>query len=71
MVVDKPKQILLKVENFTRSVDLLKNSIKSFDLKLSEKTRSRYGKSTFYNYDVTNTDILAIDGVTETIDQTQ
>ena len=71
MVVDKPKQILLKVENFTRSVDLLKNSIKSFDLKLSEKTRSRYGKSTFYNYDVANTDILAIDGVTETIDQTQ
>ncbi len=71
MVVDKPKQILIKVESFTRSVDILKNSIKSFDLKLSEKTRRRYGKSTSYNYEVYNTDVLAVKGVVETKNQSQ
>jgi len=47
MIVNKPKQILLKVENFTTAVDVFKNKIKSFD-KTSESPVSRYGKSMIY-----------------------
>lgn len=65
MVADKPKQILMKVEDFTMSVDLLKNKIKSFDMSREHVTTTRYGKRTHYNTNKLNTDRLAIEGVVE------
>ena len=49
MVVDKPKQIHLKVENFTIAVDLLKNRIKSYETDGTETTMTRYGKKCTFN----------------------
>lgn len=49
MVVGKPKQIHMKVENFTVAVDLLKNRIKSYNKDDTEVTNTRYGKRTKFN----------------------
>lgn len=49
MVAGKPKQIHLKVEEFTIAVDLLKNRIKSFDTNRDETTMTRYGKKCTFN----------------------
>jgi hypothetical protein len=62
----KPKQILLKVEDFTISVDILKNKIKSYEKTSSAITPGNYGKSTQYNYDIKNVQSLAIPGISET-----
>jgi len=59
MITGKPKQILIKVENFTQAVDLFKNKIKSFDLEKDDVTISRYGKSSYYNNQSSNADYLA------------
>jgi len=49
MIVNKPKQIMLKVEDFTISVDMFKNRIKSSLLDDDNITSSRYGKYVKYN----------------------
>lgn len=49
MVVNKPKQILMKVEKFTTSVDLFKNKIKSFDLPVNAGVITTYGRSSRFN----------------------
>ena len=59
MVVGKPRQILLKVEGFTQSVDLFKNKIKSYNLDGGDVTTSRYGKHAYYNNSLNNSDYLA------------
>lgn len=59
MVVDKPKQILLKVEDFTCSVDRLKQKIKSFEITNTKGTNTRYGKHTRYNNNKTNDNVLS------------
>ena len=66
METGKPKQILLKVEDFTISVDILKNKIKSYEKASSAVTPGNYGKATQYNYDVKNVKSLAVPGVDET-----
>jgi hypothetical protein len=60
MVVNKPKQIMMKVENFTLAVDLFKNRIKSYELTDDDITISRYGKSAGYNNTGSNDSKLAI-----------
>ena len=69
MTADKPKEILMKVEGFTVSVDLLKNKIKAYDRTGIEETVTRYGKSTQYGYIPTNASILAIPGIKESPNQ--
>lgn len=64
-VVGKPKQIHIKIENFTCAVDLLKNRIKSFDLTENEVTNTRYGKRVVYNNITTNAQRLASPGIKE------
>lgn len=59
MITGKPKQILIKVENFTQAVDLFKNKVKSFNLGNDDMTISRYGKGSFYNNQLSNDDYLA------------
>ena len=59
MITGKPKQILIKVEDFTQAVDLFKNKIKSFDLDKDDTTLSRYGKGSHYNNQLTTADYLA------------
>lgn len=50
MVVNKPRQILMNVEGFTTSVDLLKNKISNFTASTTDDTtHTRYGKYTKYN----------------------
>ena len=66
METGKPKQILLKVEDFTISVDILKNKIKSYEKSSSAVTPGNYGKATQYNYDIKNVQPLAVPGVDET-----
>ena len=65
MVVGKPKQIMMKVEGFTQSVDLLKNKIFSYDKTEGDVTTTQFGKRTHYNRQFRNVDYLAIKGVTE------
>lgn len=65
MVVGKPKQIHIKVEQFTCAVDLLKNRIKSFDLTKCDVTNTRYGKRVTYNNLTTNAEKLAVPGTKE------
>jgi len=65
MVVGKPKQIIMKVEQFTTSVNLLKNKIRQYTLTDTQQTLSRYGKPTAYNNQPLNAQILAVPGVTE------
>ena len=60
MVVNKPKQILMKVEDFTVSVDLLKNAIKSYDTPKTQGTQPRYGKAYKFNQINTNDSVLKI-----------
>jgi hypothetical protein len=60
MVVNKPKQIMMKVENFTLAVDLFKNRIKSYELTDDDITISRYGKPAGYNNTGSNDSKLAI-----------
>lgn len=68
MVTGKPKQIHMKVEGFTHSVDLLKNRIESHDKNEQEVTISRYGKYTHYNKRYKNVNYLAVPGVEESTD---
>jgi hypothetical protein len=60
MVVNKPKQIMMKVEKFTLAVDLFKNRIRSYELTDDEITVGRYGKPAGYNTTGTNDATLAI-----------
>ena len=60
MVVNKPKQILMKVEDFTISVDLLKNAIKSYDTPKTHGSQPRYGKTYKFNQVNDNDNILKI-----------
>lgn len=60
MVVNKPKQILMKVEDFTVSVDLLKNAIKSYDTPKTQGTQPRYGKAYKFNQINTNDSVLKV-----------
>ena len=65
MVVGKPRQILMKVEKFTKSVDLFKNKIKSYNLTDEDMTLTRFGKASHYNNQYKNVDYLAVPGVVE------
>lgn len=65
MVVGKPKQILLKVENFTQSVDLFKNKIKISNVSECNRALPKFGKSGYYNKRLKNSDYLGIDGVSD------
>ena len=65
MVVNKPKQTLMKVEKFTTSVDMFKNKIKSFSVTRQTGNSTRYGKTGKFNTAKLNTERLAIDGVSE------
>ena len=58
MKVNKPKQVMLKVEKFTLSVDLFKNRIKSCALTQNDCTFGRYGGSVTYNTNKTNEAVL-------------
>lgn len=71
MTVGKPRQIMMKVEGFTHSVDLLKNRIESYEKTDADVTSSRYGKYTHYNKRLRNVDYLAIPGVKEKPTDTQ
>lgn len=65
MMTGKPKQIQMKVERFTCSVDLLKNRIKSYNLTENDVTTTRYGKRSSYIDNRSNADRLANAGVKE------
>lgn len=65
MVQGKPKEILMKVEEFTHSVDLFKNKIKDYTLSVNETTKSTFGKPTNFSHNYTNAEFLAIPGVEE------
>lgn len=65
MVVGKPKQIHIKVEGFTQSVDLLKNRIVSHEKTTQDVTTSQFGKKTHYSKQYKNVDYLARPGVDE------
>ena len=65
MTAGKPRQILMKVETFTQSVDMFKNKIKSFELSNDDITQTKFGKSTSYNNQYNNVGLLAVSNVTE------
>lgn len=58
MVAGKPKQIMLKVEDYTMSVDLLKNKIVSTEKTSDDVTIAKFGKPTHYNKRLSNDDYL-------------
>lgn len=66
MVSAKPKEINMKIEKNTVSVDLLKNKIKSFDLETTDVTSPFFGSAGHYNNTRTNAQVLAIPGIVET-----
>lgn len=65
MVAAKPKEINMKVEGNTVSVDLLKNKIKSYDLESTDVTTSLFGIPGHYNLTRENAQVLATPGVIE------
>ena len=65
MMAAKPKEINMKVEDYTVSVDLLKNKIKSYDKELTDVTTSTYGRPGYYNTNITNASMLATPGIQE------
>lgn len=71
IVMAKPRQILLKVEQFTKCVDLFKNKIKSFTLTDEDMTLSRFGKATHFNNQYKNVDYLAVPGVVESSSESE
>lgn len=71
IVMAKPRQILLKVEQFTKCVDLFKNKIKSYTLTDEDMTLSRFGKATHFNNQYKNVDYLAVPGVVESSSESE
>lgn len=65
MVQGKPKEVIMKVEDFTHSVDLFKNKIKDYTLSSNETTKSTFGKPTAFKQTYTNAEFLAIPGIEE------
>lgn len=58
MTVGKPKEILMKVENFTVALDTMKNKVWSQN-KLGEYTEQNYGKPVPFNQRSSTTDLLS------------
>ena len=71
IVMAKPRQILIKVEQFTKCVDLFKNKIKSYTLTDEDMTLSRFGKATHFNNQYKNVDYLAVPGVVESSSESE
>lgn len=65
MVVNKPKEILIKVEEFTTSVDRLKRRIQSYSKQNNLGPTPKFGKSGAVNPDRTNAQKLGVPGVKE------
>ena len=66
MVVNKPKQILMKVEDFTTGVGRLKNRINSYRLDRDKAApASTFGKKAVLNQNKTNAERLGVPGTTE------
>ena len=61
MVVDKPKQIFIKVEGFTQAVDSLKHRVYTYDTSTDRVTTSRYGKYSRFNNNEKNATKLSVD----------
>ena len=65
MVQGKPAQISLKVEEFTHTVDLLKNKIKKYSATKGDIIEPKFGRPTRLQQTYTNAQVLGVPGVVE------